>query len=437
MNNTHSRRGWLRQLTAGMAGLLIAENAIAKAPFTLPFNEAKAFISPTDPIKITKLEIIPVHTLRTIFVKLHTDVGIIGLGEGTVEGRIATTMAAIKELEKYLIGKDPRRVAHHWQAIYRHAFYRGGVVLTSALSAVDIAMWDIKGKALGVPIYELLGGPTRDRVRLYGQAGDPEGAKKVVAEGYQSMKISVTYSRGRLSRMVENPDFIQGVVENIAAIREAIGPKIDMGIELHGDHSPQTSMMIVKALEEFLPWFYEEPIQFQNLPLMAEMAKKTHIPFATGERMVTKWQFRELLNLGAASILQPDVTHCGGITELKAISSLAEAYYAAMLPHAKEGIIGAVASLHVVASIPNLMAHEWPSLQAAPKDGVERSAFGKSYIKKPLVMGSNGHIEIIGNIDKPGLGVELDENLIDNERGVEEGEFPEMWDSFDGSVLDH
>ena len=427
-------------MTAGMAGLIIAENAIGKTPLPLmaqPFNDVKALMAPGDPIKITKLEIIPVHTLRTIFVKMHTDVGIIGLGEGTVEGRIGTTVAAIQELEKYLIGKDPRRVAHHWQAIYRHAFYRGGVVLTSALSAVDIAMWDIKGKALGVPVYDLLGGLTRDRIRLYGQCGDAEGAKKVLAEGYQSMKISVTYSRGRLSRIVENPDFVQGIVENIAAIRAVIGPKIDMGIELHGDHSPQTSMIIIKALEEFQPWFYEEPIQFQNLPLMAEMAKKTYIPFATGERMVTKWQFRELLALGAASILQPDVTHCGGITELKAISTIAEAHYAAMLPHAKEGIVGAVASLHVVASIPNLMGHEWPSLQAAPKDGVERSPFGKSYIKKPLVMGKDGHIEIAGNIDKPGLGIELDDNLIDNERGVEEWEFPEMWDSFDGSVIDH
>jgi galactonate dehydratase len=152
--------------------------------------------------------------------------------------------------------------------------------------------------------------------------------------------------------------------------------------------------------------------------------------------MVTKWQFRELLQLGAASLLQPDVTHCGGITELKAIATIAESYYAAMLPHAKEGIIGAVASLHVAASIPNLLAHELPSLQAAPNDNVERSYLGKSYITKPLTM-TEGHIVVKGNFDGPGLGIELDENLVDNERGVPEWEFPEMWDSFDGSVLDH
>jgi galactonate dehydratase len=432
-----NRRNWLKYLTAGMGGILLSENqAIAKSPTGHPINQSLALIAPRDNIKITKLEIIPVHTCRTIFVKMHTDAGIVGIGEGTVEGRIPTTISAIEELEKYLIGKDPRQPAHHWQAIYRHAFYRGGIILTSALSAVDIAMWDIKGKALGVPVYDLLGGPSRDRIRVYGQAGSPEEAKKVLAEGYESMKVSVTSSRGRLSRYVENPDFVNGVIENVQAIRETIGPKVDMGIELHGDHQPQTAMLLIKALEPFQPWFFEEPIQFQNLPLMAEIAKKTHIPIATGERMVTKWQFRDLLTLGAASLLQPDITHCGGITELKAIATLAEAFYAGMLPHAKEGIVGAVASMHVAASIPNLVAHELPSLQAAPNDKVERSYLGKSYIKKPLVMDA-GHIIVKKNFGGPGLGIELDDNLIDNERGVPEWEFPEMWDSYDGSVLDH
>lgn len=433
---TVNRRNWLKYLSAGIGGLLLSEHQAKANAAEQPFNDSLALAAPRDNIKITKLEIIPVHTCRTIFVKMHTDAGIVGIGEGTVEGRIPTTMTAIKELEKYLIGKDPRQPAHHWQAIYRHAFYRGGIILTSALSAVDIAMWDIKGKALGVPVYDLLGGPSRDRIRVYGQAGSPEGAKEVLAEGYQSMKVSVTESRGRLSRYVENPDFVNGVIENVRAIREVIGPKVDMGIELHGDHQPQTSMLLIKALEQFQPWFFEEPIQFQNLPLMAEMAKKTHIPFATGERMVTKWQFRDLLTLNAASLLQPDITHCGGITEMKAIATLAESFYAGMLPHAKEGIVGAVASMHVAAAIPNFVAHELPSLQAAPNDKVVRSYLGKSYIKKPLVM-DDGHIIVKKNFSGPGLGIELDDNLVDNERGVPEWEFPEMWDSFDGSVLDH
>jgi galactonate dehydratase len=426
MNRFLSRRAWLKQLSGGLGALLAAE----RAGFAGDANYAA--INPKDAIKITKLELIPVHSSRTIFLKMYTDAGIVGLGEGTVEGRIETVMTAIRELEAYLIGKDPRQPAHHWQAIYRHAFYRGGVVMTSALSAVDIAMWDIKGKALGVPLFELLGGPTRDRIRVYGAPNSHDDARKMMEQGYRSFKIPV----GGRSRYSENPAFIKRAVENFASFREAVGPDVDLGAELHGDHQPQTARMLVKALEPYQPWFYEEPIQFQNLEAMAEIAKLTTIPIATGERMVTKWQFRDLLSLGAASILQPDVTHCGGVTELKAIATMAEAYYAGMLPHAKEGMIGTAASMHVMASIPNLVGHELPGMFTTDTR-VERSHLGKSYIKKPLVVGSDGHMKIADNFLAPGIGVELDEDLVDNERGVTEWEFPEMWDRFDGSVLDH
>ena len=166
----HSRRTWMKTAAMGMGGLLASERNLARNLAAQPVNHACALADPRDEIKITKLEIIPVNSLRSIFVKMHTEAGITGIGEGTVEGRIPTVVAAIQEIEPYLIGKDARRPAHHWQAIYKHAFYRGDIVLTSALGAVDIAMWDIKGKALGVPIYDLLGGPTRDRIKCYGQA---------------------------------------------------------------------------------------------------------------------------------------------------------------------------------------------------------------------------------------------------------------------------
>jgi len=429
-----SRRHWMKLASLGMGGLLAAErNASAQ-----PINTSRALADPKSAIKITRLEIIPVHSLRSIFVKMHTDAGIIGLGEGTVEGKIETVMAAIAQLEPYLKGKDPRQPAHHWQAMYRHAFYRGDIILCSALSAVDIAMWDIKGKALGVPVYELLGGPTRDRIKCYGQAESVEETKThVLAAGYKSMKTSVSSTRGRLSRASESPYYIDGFVEKVKAIRELVGDNFDLGIEMHGEHEPPAAMQIIKAIEPFRPWFFEEPIQFQNLPLMAEMAKKTTVPFATGERMVTKWQFRDLLTAGAAQLLQPDITHTGGITELKAIAALAEAFYADMLPHSKEGMIGFAASMHVAASIPNFLAHEVPSLQAVnggPK--VERSPLGKGYLTRELVM-TEGNIILKGNIDGPGLGIALDEHLVDNERGIPEWTFPEMWDAVDGSVRDH
>jgi galactonate dehydratase len=429
-----SRRHWMTLASLGMGGLIASE----RKGVAQPVNTARALADPRAAIKITRLEIIPVHSLRSIFVKMHTDAGIIGLGEGTVEGKIETVVAAISQLEPYLKGKDPRQPAHHWQAMYRHAFYRGDIILCSALSAVDIAMWDIKGKALGVPVYELLGGPTRDRIKCYGQAESVEETKThVLAEGYKSMKTSVSSTRGRLSRSSESPYCIDGFVEKVKAIRELVGPDFDLGIEMHGEHEPPAAMQIIHALEPFRPWFFEEPIQFQNLPLMAEMAKKTTVPFATGERMVTKWQFRDLLTAGAAQLLQPDITHTGGVTEMKAIAALAEAFYADMLPHSKEGMIGFAASMHVAASIPNFLAHEVPSLQAVsggPK--VDRTPWGKGYIKKPFVM-TEGAVILKGNIDSPGLGVELDEHLVDNERGIPEWQFPEMWDRDDGSVRDH
>jgi galactonate dehydratase len=427
-----SRRHWMALASLGMSGLLTNERQAVAQP------TSRALADPRSPIKITRLEIIPVHSLRSIFVKMYTDAGIVGLGEGTVEGRIETVVAAIRQLEPYLKGKDPRQPAHHWQAMYRHAFYRGDIILTSALGAVDVAMWDIKGKALGVPVYELLGGPTRDRIRCYGQAESVEETKShVLAEGFKSMKTSVSSTRGRLSRASESPYYVDGFVEKVKAIRDLVGPDFDLGIEMHGEHEPPAAMQIIHALDQFRPWFYEEPIQFQNLPLMAEMAKKTTVPFATGERMVTKWQFRDLLTAGAAQLLQPDITHVGGITEMRAVAALAEAFYADMLPHSKEGVVGFAASMHVAASIPNFLAHEVPSLQAVnggPK--VDRSPWGKGYIKKPFVM-TDGAVILKGNLDGPGLNVELDENLIDNERGIPEWQFPEMFDKVDGSVRDH
>ena len=433
-----NRRHWMQIASLGMGGLIASERAMMADAKAQPINTARALTDPGQALKITRLEIIPVNSLRSIFVKMHTDAGIVGLGEGTVEGKIETVVAAIAQLEDYLVGKDPRAPAHHWQAMYRHAFYRGDIILTSALSAVDIAMWDIKGKALGVPLYELLGGPTRDRIKCYGQAESVEETKThVLAAGYKSMKTSVSSTRGRLSRSSESPYYIDGFVEKVKAIRDLVGPNFDLGIEMHGEHEPPAAMEIIHALDQFRPWFYEEPIQFQNLPLMAEMAKKTTFPFATGERMVTKWQFRDLLTAGAAQLLQPDITHTGGVTEMKAIAALAEAFYADMLPHSKEGMIGFAASMHVAASIPNFLAHEVPSLQAVsggPK--VERTPMGKGYLQKEFVM-TEGNIILKGNIDGPGLGIALDEHLVDNERGIPEWQFPEMWDAVDGSVRDH
>ena len=367
-------------------------------------------------VKITKLETILVKP-RWIFLKIHTDAGVVGLGEPLLEGRALTIQTAIKEIEPYLIGKDPRQVQHHWQAIYRHAFYRGGPILTSALSGIDQALWDIKGKLLNVPVYELLGGPTRDRVRIYGRAGSAADMKKRVAEGYTVIKTSV--AKKNPANMVENRAFIKYAAENFASLREAGGDTMDIGIDFHGAISPQTAKLLIKELEPFQPMFIEEPCQCQNVEVMADIARGTHLPIATGERVFTKWGFREVLEKGAASILQPDICHAGGISEVRIIAGMAEAYYVPIAPHNPMGPISLACGLHLAASVPNFLVQEQVSL-------------GEGYLKKPFKLEKDGTVLIPTG---PGLGVEIDENLIADKIG-HDWKNPETYNALDGSVVD-
>ena len=226
-----SRRSAI-QSVLGVAGMGLM--ALPKSSYASPLQRFQGY----GDVKITRLETFLVKP-RWIFLKIHTDVGVVGLGEPLLEGRALTIQTAIKEVEPYLVGKDPRHIIHHWQAIYRHAFYRGGAILTSALSGIDQALWDIKGKLLNLPVYELLGGPTRDRVRVYGRAGSPEDMKKRRSEGFTVIKTGV--AKESPARIVENPKFIRYAVDNFAALREAGGPDMDIGIDFHGAISPQTA----------------------------------------------------------------------------------------------------------------------------------------------------------------------------------------------------
>jgi galactonate dehydratase len=366
-------------------------------------------------IKITKMETLLVKP-RWLFLKIHTNAGITGLGEPILEGRALTCAQAVKEVEPYLIGKDPRAAEHHWQAIYRHAFYRGGPILTSALSGIDQALWDIKGKALGVPIYELLGGPTRDKIRVYAHAGSPAQIKERRAQGFTAFKAGP--AKKRPARIVENKAFTDNVVQAFIALREAAGPEADIGVDFHGAISPQTAKLLIKALEPYQPMFIEEPVACQNVDALAEIARGTHLPIATGERLFTKWGFREVLEKGAASILQPDLCHAGGIMEVRLIAGMAEAYYAAIAPHNPLGPISLAAGLQIAASIPNFLCQEQVSL-------------GAGYIKNPFKV-ENGYIPLP---TAPGLGIELDENALADKIG-HEWRNPESYDAFDSSVVD-
>ena len=374
-------------------------------------------------MKITKLETFLVKP-RYLFLKIHTDEGLVGLGEPILEGRALTVATAVAEVEPYLIGKDPTRVVHHWQAIYKHAFYRGGPILTSALSGIDHALWDLAGKAAGLPVYKMLGGPLRDRIKIYKGVGGTmtedvvQNAKDAVAQGFKAIKTAPV--GGRPARIVETPGFVDRVVNRFAAIREAVGKEIDIAIDFHGAISPQTAMLLIKALEEYQPMFIEEPVQCQNVDILADIARKTHLPIATGERVYTKWGFREILEKRAASILQPDISHAGGITDARIIAGMAESYYAAIAPHCPLGPISLAAGLQVDASIPNFLAQEHRTL-------------GEGYLKTPFTF-KDGYVELP---TAPGLGIELDEEAMRaNDLIGHDWRNRQNWDPDDGAAID-
>jgi galactonate dehydratase len=321
---------------------------------------------------------------------------------------------------RYLLGKDPRRIEHHWQALYRGAFYRGGPVLTSALSGLEQAMWDITGKWLGVPVHQLLGGAVRDRIRVYGHVGGrtpealAESARRARAQGFTAVKTSPFQA----VRFVESLAFVDEAVARIAALREAVGREVDIGIDFHGRVSPAMAIQLARAFEPYHPMFIEEPCLPENVDAMATIARSTSVPIATGERLFTKWGFREVLEKQAAAILQPDLSHAGGIFEVRKIAAMAEAYYAAMAPHCPLGPIALAACLQLDACIPNFLCQEQVTL-------------GQGYLKKPFQV-SSGSIEVPTG---PGLGIEVDEEALPGQLYDGSWENPRLWHD-DGSLAD-
>jgi galactonate dehydratase len=401
------RRAVCRAALVG-AGLLGLTETVRRVEADTP---SKRVISSRESMKITRVDTFVLKN-SWVFIKISTNVGIVGWGE-MLKDRSKTCAAAAKQVESYLLGKDPRRVVHHWQAIYRHAFYRGGPVLTAVVSGIDQALWDIKGKALGMPIYELFGGPTRDKIRVYGGQGDAErGLVNAIKVG--------PHADGRGPyRYVESPGYVQRVAKNFGALRESLGTEVDIGIDFHGVVQPATAILLIKALEPYQPFFYEEPIPCQNVDMMADLARKTHIPIATGERIFTKWGFREILEKKAAGILQPDVCYAGGITELRLIAGMAEAYYVPVAPHNPQGPCSLAASCQVAASIPNFLIQEGGARSYAELLKVPFQQ-KDSYLPLPT---------------EPGLGIEIDEDKLLAQVG-EPNPYPETYDRDDGSVVD-
>lgn len=376
-------------------------------------------------MKITQLELIHVRP-RWMFLRVHTDEGLIGYGEPIVEGRARTVETAIRELESYLLGEDPFKIEHHWQAMYRGAFYRGGPVLSSAISGIEQALWDIKGKFYGLPVYEMLGGACRYKIRMYAHChGDTiEASVRTALKRKQQGFTAIKFGLDAPVQIVDNMAYLEKQVERLASIRNAVGKEMDIAVDFHGRVSPAMAIRLAAAFEPYYPMFIEEPCLPENVDEMVRISKSTTIPIASGERLFTKWGFRELIEKQAVSIVQPDLCHAGGILEAKKIAAMAESHYGAVAPHNPLGPISLAACLQLDTCTPNFLIQEHPTID-------DQSDLGVGFLKKPFQI-IDGYIQIP---EGPGLGIEIDEEALKERMYEGNWDTPRLFHE-DGSVAD-
>lgn len=353
-------------------------------------------------MKITRVSpLLAAGTSRIyIFVKVETDQdGLVGWGEASLEGKPRAVAGCIQDFESMILGEDPLRTEYLWQIMYRSAFWRQGVIGLSAISGIDQALWDIKGKEYGRPVYELLNGRVRDKVRMYthfgGHSTDDllQSAMDKVAQGWTAIKTVPV----PITEIVEGPGKVKQAAARLRAVREAVGDEVDILLDLHGRLTPQMAVLYGAAFEESAPFFLEEPCQAENPQAMAQVREKLLTPIATGERLFTRWGFRGILDCNAASVLQPDCCHAGGITEMLKIASMAEVHYAGMAPHNPYGPLSTAACVHADFAMPNFLIQEMVDPASDP--------IMQELVVEPLPV-VDGHIHPPA---APGLGVEVDE----------------------------
>lgn len=368
---------------------------------------------------------------RWCFVEIKTDDGFTGWGEAVIEGKASTVAACVKEMEEYIIGKDPTYIEDIWNLLYRAAFYRGGPIIMSAISGIDQALWDIKGKVFNTPVHNLLGGKCRDKIKVYSWIGGDrpddvaKAAKAKQEEGFSAIKMNATEEL----QIVDTYDKIDAVLERVASIRSACGKKFGIAIDFHGRVHKPMAKVLAKKLEEFDPMFIEEPVLCEHMEEFIEIARATAIPIATGERLFSKYDFKRLLTAGGVSIIQPDLSHAGGITEVRKIAAMAEAYDIALAPHCPLGPVALSACLQVDAVSYNAYIQEQSmgihyNVGKTVLDYVnnkEDFEFVDGYVKMP---------------DKAGLGVEVNKDLL-----IEENKTPHSWKNpvwrhADGSIAE-
>ncbi|TPN56259.1 galactonate dehydratase [Mesorhizobium sp. B1-1-7] len=368
---------------------------------------------------------------RWLFLKIETDAGVTGWGEPVVEGRALTVEAAVKELGDYLIGKDPRLIEDHWTVMHRGGFYRGGPILMSAIAGIDQALWDIKGKALGVPVHELLGGKLRDTIKVYSWIGGDRpaevaaGAKEVMARGFLALKMNGTEEL----QIVDSHDKIDAAVERVAMVREAVGPNIGIAVDFHGRVHRPMARILVKELEPYRLMFIEEPVLSENREALKEIAALGSTPIALGERLYSRWDFKSVFEQGVVDIIQPDLSHAGGITECRKIAAMAEAYDVAVAPHCPLGPIALAACLQLDAVSYNCFIQE-QSLGIHYNAGNDLLDYAAN---KDVFCYEDGYVAIP---DGPGLGVEIDEEYV-RERAKEGHRWRNpIWRHKDGSFAE-
>ena len=381
-------------------------------------------------MKITKMTTFAVPP-RWLFLKIETDDGIVGWGEPVIEGRAATVAAAVEELSDYVVGHDPRNIEDIWTVLYRGGFYRGGPILMSAIAGIDQALWDIKGKALGVPVHELLGGRVRDKMRVYSWIGGDRpaetasAARAAVDTGFTAVKMNGTEEM----QYIDTWDKVDLCLSNVAAVRDAVGPNIGIGVDFHGRvHRPMAKVLIAE-LEPYKLMFIEEPVLSENVDSMLDTLRSTPTPIALGERLFSRWDFKQILASGAVDIIQPDPSHAGGITETRKIASMAEAYDIGLALHCPLGPIALATCLQIDAGCHNAFIQE-QSL------GIH---YNKSndlldYVVDPSVFAYDDGMVAIP--DGPGLGIEVNEEYV-VERSKEGHRWRNpIWRHADGSVAE-
>lgn len=367
-------------------------------------------------MKIKKVDVYFVRP-RWCFVEIQTDEGISGWGEPVIEGRATTVKAAVEEMTPYLIDKNPMQIEDIWNTLYRAGFYRGGPILMSAIAGIDQALWDIKGNYYNAPVYELMGGACRNKMKVYSWIGGDrpsdvaKAAKEKQEQGFKAIKMNATEEL----QYIDTYDKIDAVLERVASIRESVGKYFGIAIDFHGRVHRPMAKVLAKKLEEFDPMFLEEPVLSENMESFADVARACNIPIATGERLFSRWDFKRLLNTGAIDIIQPDLSHAGGITEVKKIASMAEAYDVALAPHCPLGPIALSACLQVDATCHNAVIQEQSiGIHYNENNSVLDYVFNKEDFEF-----KDGYVDLP---KKPGLGVEINKELV-----LEENRNPHQW----------